>query len=48
MRWSDIPFHPPVTTLRWFAAIWVLLLSGLAGTAFPLARYYPDVASLPM
>jgi hypothetical protein len=36
MRWSDIPFHPPVTTLRWFAAIWVLLLTGLAGAAFLL------------
>jgi hypothetical protein len=33
MRWSDIPFHPPITTLRWFAAVTVLLLSGLASSA---------------
>ena len=34
MRWSDIPFHPPVTTLRWFAAVGVLLSTGLAAWAF--------------
>jgi len=25
MRWSDIPFHPPVRSLRQFAALWALL-----------------------
>lgn len=23
MRWGDIPWRPPISTLRWFAAIWL-------------------------
>jgi hypothetical protein len=34
MRWSDIPFRPPTTTLRWFAAFALLFLAGLAGWQF--------------
>ncbi len=30
MRWSDIPFHPPVATLRWFAAFAAVFLAGVA------------------
>jgi hypothetical protein len=30
MHWSDFPFRPPLTTLRWFAAIWVALLAAWA------------------
>jgi hypothetical protein len=30
MRFSDIPFHPPVATLRWFAALAVVFLAGVA------------------
>jgi hypothetical protein len=33
MHWSEIPFRPPVSTLRWFAVTWLLLLCGLAGVA---------------
>jgi hypothetical protein len=34
MRWSDILFHPPITTLRRFAAVGALLFSGLASSAY--------------
>jgi hypothetical protein len=32
MQWSDIPWRPPATTLRWFAGLWILWFLGLAGT----------------
>jgi hypothetical protein len=34
MRWSDIPFHPPPATLRWFGGIGAIVLAGLAGQRF--------------
>jgi Saxitoxin biosynthesis operon protein SxtJ len=30
MRWSEIPFHPPLSTLRWFAGFGTIALLGLA------------------
>ncbi|HEV3383866.1 MAG TPA: SxtJ family membrane protein [Gemmata sp.] len=30
MRWSDIPWQPPASTLRWFAAICLVWFLGLA------------------
>jgi hypothetical protein len=30
MRWSDIPFNPPVRTLRQFAVLWIVACLGLA------------------
>ncbi|HYT90803.1 MAG TPA: SxtJ family membrane protein [Gemmataceae bacterium] len=30
MRWSEIPFSPPVATLRWFAFLGALLLAAAA------------------
>jgi hypothetical protein len=30
MRWSDIPFHPPVRTLRQFGGLGILFCFGLA------------------
>ena len=30
MTWADIPRNPPAKTLRQFAAIWLLVFSGLA------------------
>ncbi len=33
MRWSDLPRDPPVSTLRWFAAIWLVWFAALAGAA---------------
>lgn len=29
MLWSDIPWRPPHSTLRWFAAIWLACFVGL-------------------
>jgi hypothetical protein len=37
MRWSDIPFHPTISTLRRFAAVGALLFAGLATSAFFLS-----------
>ncbi len=34
MRWSDIPFKPSSTTLRWFGGVGALILAGLAGLRF--------------
>jgi len=34
MRWSDIPFNPPHSTLRWFGVLGSLALAGLAGRQF--------------
>ena len=34
MRWSDIPRHPPIGTLRGFAAIWLVWFAGLAAAAW--------------
>jgi hypothetical protein len=34
MRWSDIPWRPPASTLRWFAAIWLIWFAALAGAAW--------------
>jgi hypothetical protein len=31
MRWSDLPLAPTPRTLRQFAALWLVLLAGLAG-----------------
>ena len=30
MRWSDLPRDPPTSTLRWFAAIWLVWFAALA------------------
>jgi hypothetical protein len=30
MRWSDIQFRPPDTTLRQFAGLWIVFFGGLA------------------
>lgn len=30
MRWSEIPWQPPASTLRWFAAIWLIWFVGLS------------------
>jgi hypothetical protein len=30
MQWSDIPFDPPRKTLRQFAALWLVVLGGMA------------------
>ena len=30
MRWSDIPFDPPRTTLRQFAGLWLVFFGGMA------------------
>jgi hypothetical protein len=30
MRWSDIPLHPPRTTLRQFAGLWLAVFASLA------------------
>ena len=30
MRWSDIPFDPPRTTLRQFAWLWLAFFGGMA------------------
>jgi hypothetical protein len=29
VRWSEIPWQPPASTLRWFAAIWLIWFVGL-------------------
>jgi hypothetical protein len=34
MLWSDIPFHPPITTLRRFSTAGALLFAGLACSAY--------------
>ena len=34
MRWSDIPFTPPVKTLRRFAVLAMVILVGVAGWQF--------------
>src|SRR5436190_22888222 len=31
MRWYDLPRRPPTSTLRWFAAIWLVWFAALAG-----------------
>jgi hypothetical protein len=47
MRWSDIPFRPPRTTLRWFAGYWLVLFAALAGVqAFAWDRPYPAAVLL--
>lgn len=30
MRWSDLPFHPSIGTLRQFAGLWMLFFGGSA------------------
>lgn len=30
MRWSDIPFDPPISTLRWFGVFLAMFAGGLA------------------
>ncbi|MEO6811640.1 MAG: SxtJ family membrane protein, partial [Isosphaeraceae bacterium] len=30
MRWSDIPFSPPIRMLRQFAALWMVFFGGIA------------------
>jgi hypothetical protein len=34
MRWTDIPWRPPASRLRWFAAIWLVWFAGLAAAAW--------------
>jgi hypothetical protein len=34
MRWSDISWRPPASTLRWFAAIWLIWFAVLASAAW--------------
>src|SRR5262249_32021394 len=34
MRWSDIPFNPAPSTLRWFCVLGALALTGLAARRF--------------
>ncbi|MGH7174054.1 MAG: SxtJ family membrane protein [Gemmataceae bacterium] len=34
MAWSDIPWHPPIAKLRWFAAFGAALFTGLAALQF--------------
>ena len=34
MRWSDLPRDPPRSTLRWFAAIWLVWFTALGCAAW--------------
>jgi hypothetical protein len=38
MGWSDIPWRPPATTLRWFGALWLLWFASLAGVMWMLGN----------
>jgi Saxitoxin biosynthesis operon protein SxtJ len=39
MRWSDIPFQPPLSTLRWFAVFGTVAFLGLATAQYFRAEY---------
>ncbi len=46
MAWSDIPFHPPVSTLRWFAGFGAAILSLLAALQLLHAENAPAALAL--
>jgi hypothetical protein len=43
MRWSDIPFSPPVRMLRQFAGLWLVFFGGIAAWQ-GLVRGRPELA----
>lgn len=40
MRWSEIPWHPPKSTLRWFAGIWLVWFLGLGWLVWPIDEHH--------